>query len=152
MVSRFEELRLLRERWQVPGLQAAAARAREALLRGRRVVSPFADVAGRVDVRGLPISGAVADRRDRAPRRSVGSDPSGGPSAARWAVWEGLDLTGAELWEMSWTELAVHDCVLDDADLTRAAVLGRGCGRLLVAPGQAVPRPAGRASAVLAAA
>lgn len=134
MVGRSAELRLLRERWQVPDLQAAVARARQALLRGSRVVSPFADVAGRVDVRGLPVSGAVANWRDRAPRLSAGSDPSGRPSAARRAVWEGLDLTGAELWEMNWTELALHDCVL------------------LAAPGQAIPRPAGRASAVLAAA
>jgi len=118
VVGRSEELRLLRERWRAPGLQAAVARAQQALLRGGRVVSPFADVAGRVDVRGLPVSGAVADWRERAPRLSAGSDPSRGPSAARRAVWEGLDLTGAELWEMNWAELAVRDCALDDADLT----------------------------------
>ena len=116
-MGRSAELRLLRERWQVPDLEAAAARAREALLGGGHVVSPFPDVAGRVDVRGLPVSGAVADWRARPSRPSAGSDPSRGPSAARRAAWQGLDLTGAELWEMNWTELAVHDCVLDDADL-----------------------------------
>jgi uncharacterized protein YjbI with pentapeptide repeats len=118
VVRRSEESRLLRERWQVRDLHTAVARAREALLRGGRVVSPFPDVAGRVDVRGLPVSRAVTDWRDRPPRLSAGSDPSRGPSAARRAAWQGLDLTGAELREMNWTELAVRDCVLDDADLT----------------------------------
>jgi uncharacterized protein YjbI with pentapeptide repeats len=118
VAGRSEELRLLRGRWQVPDLQAAVAGARQALLRGGPVVSPFPDVAGRVDLRGLPVSGAVADWRDLTPRLSAGSDPSHGPSAARRAVWEGLDLTGAELWEMNWTQLAARDCVLDDSDLT----------------------------------
>jgi hypothetical protein len=102
LVGRSEELRLLRERWRIPDLQAAVAQTREALLRGGHVVSPFADVAGRLDLRGLPVNGAVADWRDRKPRMSAGSDPSRGPSVARPAAWDGLDLTGAELWELSW--------------------------------------------------
>jgi uncharacterized protein YjbI with pentapeptide repeats len=117
-MGRSDELRLLRERWRASDVRDDVARLRTALLRGERAVSPFAEVGGRVDLRGLPVCGMVAGWRDRSPRLQAGSDPSRGLAASRPVAWEGLDLTGAELWEMSWTELAVRDCVLDDADLS----------------------------------
>jgi uncharacterized protein YjbI with pentapeptide repeats len=94
-VGRSEELRLLRGRWQVTDVKPAVVRAREALLVGGSVVSPFPKVTGRVDLRGLPFSGSVAHWRDRTPRLAAGSDRSRGRSIAPRAAWQGRQVCGA---------------------------------------------------------
>lgn len=73
--------------------------------------SPFGEVDGRVDLRGLPLTPKPS--KDRV---TVGS--------AQGSRWVGLDLSGADLREMNWIRHTVTDCVLDDADLTNLRCWG----------------------------
>lgn len=108
-MTRADDLRALRDRWaDVPD---DVERLTAGLTAGTVGDGPFGLVDGRTDLRGLPVTPTV---RGGAPR---GRGAHVQPVAGVDPVWSGLDLTGADLAETSWTRLTVRDCVLDDADL-----------------------------------
>jgi uncharacterized protein YjbI with pentapeptide repeats len=117
-VRRAEVVHGWRERWR--SVDSAAVRSIAAdLISGRPVTATVFDtVAGRVDLRGLPLTEVVTDRR-AGPRRARVGDPNPDHEASPESgpCWTGLDLSGADLTELGWTGLTVRDCILDDANL-----------------------------------
>lgn len=104
-MERADVLAGLRGRWDEPCLDAARQEIVAALLAGSTPVdSPFGLVAGRLDLRGLPVTATRAPHVAR-----VDVEPAEG------AAWSGLDLTGAELSGMNWRGHCVEDCVVDHA-------------------------------------
>ncbi|MGY4644941.1 pentapeptide repeat-containing protein [Cellulomonas sp. URHB0016] len=109
-MARADDLRALRARWSGVD-RAEIARLVSHLVRGVPIVDgPFGHVDDRVDLRGCPVTPTSTP----AQRTTVGARAEG---AADLPTWSGLDLSGAHLDAMSWMELSVRDCVLDDADL-----------------------------------
>lgn len=106
----------LRARWD----DADAAVSGLALLGGLTVPTPFGDVNGRVDLRGLRIDrgSSVAVMAMRAP--GLGLQADGHTVRFKEAVWRGLDLTHAVLGDRALDGCTITDCVLDRADLAFA--------------------------------
>ena len=102
-MTRAEDIRGWRDRWF--GVRPADVESiRADLLAGRPVTTNvFGEAGGRIDLRGLPLT------RLKVQRTTAGGEGQG--------TWEGLDLSGADLYEMNWMRLTVRDCVLDDADI-----------------------------------
>lgn len=106
-MRRVEVLRGWRERWAQPDERSLARQLAAELLAGRvRTASPFGEVDGRVDLRGLQVDLLSATSDPMYERRNVGP-----------GQWAGLDLSGAGLSGLNWRGLRVTDCVLDDAQL-----------------------------------
>jgi pentapeptide repeat protein len=117
-MDRAEVLRGWRERWWGldPGVVGAIG---SDLLAGRPVTADvFGEIAGRVDLRGFPLTQVITGRQN-GPRRVVVGDEDRARDVRRDArpSWTGLDLSGADLTEMGWMALTVSDCVLDDANM-----------------------------------
>ncbi|MQA84710.1 MAG: hypothetical protein GEV03_08835 [Streptosporangiales bacterium] len=119
-MGRADELRLTRERWQTAAGKAAARQVVRQLLHGESPADgPYGRVRERVDLRGLPL-GTIASAPDFMYRRiSVGRRRHllASITGRKPGRWKTLDLSGADLTLMNWTDLTVEDCVFDDADL-----------------------------------
>ena len=111
-MSRADDIRGWRERWWSED-RSVLRQVESELIAGRQsVASVFDEVDGRTDLRGLPVTKDLLSRVSIGDRVRPGSSRRGdGPS------WIGLDLTGADLYGMNWTELTIRDCVLDDANV-----------------------------------
>lgn len=132
VVRRLEVLRSLRDRWLTPEVGTAASQVSQALLRGKVPSEcPFPGIRGRMDLRGLPLSIKPSHWRLARARPFIGEGSAVGTAATRALLWEGLDLSGAELCEMNWMELTVRDCVFDDAELEGLRCLGLGVGLVM---------------------
>jgi uncharacterized protein YjbI with pentapeptide repeats len=70
----------------------------------------FGDIDGRIDLRGLPLTRLATTRL-------TAGEQGAGPAEVDGPAWVGLDLTGADLYELNWVGLTVRDCVMDDADI-----------------------------------
>jgi uncharacterized protein YjbI with pentapeptide repeats len=106
-MRRVDVLRGWRQRWSDPEVKPVARQLAGELKAGAvRTASPFGVVEGRVDLRGLQADLLNATRDPMYERTTVGA-----------GQWSALDLSGAGLSGLNWTDLHVSDCVLDDAQL-----------------------------------
>lgn len=115
-MARREELRALEERWKTLPSDFLGELRRYISDGVGRIESPFGDVDGRSDFRGLRLNPGDFRRRPQ-----IGKDrreTMAPRSRAVWSRWNDMDFTGADLAEQSWMQHVVSNCVFDDADLS----------------------------------
>lgn len=106
-MRRLDVLRGWRERWKQGGVKPAARQLAAELLAGHVTTeSPFGEAEGRKDLRGLQVDVLASNR-----------DPMYERHGVRAGHWDALDLSGAGLSGLNWTEHRLTDCVLVDAQL-----------------------------------
>lgn len=114
-MARLDELKGLERRWKEPGPDVLRSVRAELRSGQGRVASPFGDVAGRSDFRGLRLN--PGDFRRRSQIGAAASERAAPRPGTVWSNWESMDFTGGDLGEMSWMQHRAVNCVFDDADL-----------------------------------
>lgn len=127
-MARADDLRLFRERWRSISPEAVDALRADVLAATGEVVSPFGEVGGRQDLRGLAITSEAMGDVGRLTLGDETIPSTHGPGRLR--RWTGLDFTAAVLSNFNWYQHEAVSCIFDDANLEHIrcwGVLVEGC-------------------------